>query len=347
MNKNEIKQYKKYLFTYFFTILILLIPLISFTIYVDPFYHYHGLIGKQKLHSGDEYYQNIGIAKNFKYDSVIIGSSMTENFKVSQFEKKFGGKIVKLSLSGGYPKNYKLLFSKIFKKRKIKNIYYGLDTYVYITQAKEYNFEIPNYLYDDNYFNDVNYVLNKNVFFNKTIPIYNNEMNTNWDAIYSWYNSFTFSKEATLKNYKREEKKYILDNKKYFETLNIRLSTLTYFIKNNPNTSFYIFYPPYSILYYDLINQRGELEIYLKSNKIIMNELIKYPNVRLTSFYYDKNIIMNLNNYKDCNHYSNKISEYIVDNIDKDEYKIDKSNINRYIDESNKFFLNYDYESLF
>ena len=77
---------------------------------VDPFVHFHPPFGGLKVAETNEYYQNVGVARNLKYDNVIAGSSMAENFKSSWFDKGFGGKSVKLTFQGGQLINYKILF---------------------------------------------------------------------------------------------------------------------------------------------------------------------------------------------------------------------------------------------
>ena len=42
-----------------------------------------------KIVQEKEAYQNVGIARNCEYDAILTGSSMTENFRASQFDKLF------------------------------------------------------------------------------------------------------------------------------------------------------------------------------------------------------------------------------------------------------------------
>ena len=49
---------------------------------------------------GNERYQNDGIIRNFTYDAVITGNSMTENFRTSELNELFGVNAVKVPLNG-------------------------------------------------------------------------------------------------------------------------------------------------------------------------------------------------------------------------------------------------------
>ena len=68
--------------------MIMCIVICSITIYVDPYMHYH------KPYSDKFYYeldnqrsQNNGITKYFDYDTIITGTSMTENFRTTEADK--------------------------------------------------------------------------------------------------------------------------------------------------------------------------------------------------------------------------------------------------------------------
>lgn len=75
---------------------------------VDPFEVYHKATAFiPPITNGTQNYSNAGIAKNYEYDSVVIGSSMTENFTPSQLDRLFGGQFVKLPINGGSPFNHK------------------------------------------------------------------------------------------------------------------------------------------------------------------------------------------------------------------------------------------------
>ena len=73
------------LLSLFLTLALLLVAGVTVWI-VDPFYQYHKpLADLQPLVNRAEY-QNVGMARHLDYDSVITGSSMTENFRASWFD---------------------------------------------------------------------------------------------------------------------------------------------------------------------------------------------------------------------------------------------------------------------
>ena len=82
------------------TISFLLI--IGFTvIIIDPFFHYHAPLTDQFYYSlNNARNQDDGIVKHFEYNAIVTGTSMTENFKVSEVNEIFGVNAVKVPVAG-------------------------------------------------------------------------------------------------------------------------------------------------------------------------------------------------------------------------------------------------------
>ena len=74
-----IKQFVKR-FALFSAILLLLLG--GMVIGVDPFFHYHKPIGPLKAVVSKGEYQCVGTVRNFDYDSILLGSSVAENYKI-------------------------------------------------------------------------------------------------------------------------------------------------------------------------------------------------------------------------------------------------------------------------
>ena len=81
---------------------LLSLLLVLTVVVIDPFEIYHrALFYSPPYDSGTQVYSNAGVAKNFRYDSVIIGSSVTENCTPSVYDAALGGRFVKLCMNGG------------------------------------------------------------------------------------------------------------------------------------------------------------------------------------------------------------------------------------------------------
>ena len=69
---------KKWLVTYFLSVLLIAGMVMAVVAYVDPFMHYHKPLTDVFYYNlNNERSQNDGITKHFDYDALITGSSMT------------------------------------------------------------------------------------------------------------------------------------------------------------------------------------------------------------------------------------------------------------------------------
>ena len=225
------------------------------TIVLDPFFHYHKALDgvEYPLVDGMERYLNDGIIKTYDYDAAIVGTSMMQNFKASQFDRLFGTKSIKVTYTG---ETYYVIDQEVRKvlsaNPDTKCIFRCLD-YNKIFQAGEVrNYDdYPEYLYDDDIFNDVNYVLNKEIFLDSTLPVikYNidGKKTTSMDAYSYWEWEHPVGKEHVLEAYERPETK-AGEQKAFTEedaktvTDNVTENVIRT-VEENPDTMFYFYTP--------------------------------------------------------------------------------------------------------
>ena len=79
-------------------------------IFVDPFQVYRlATLYMPPIDNTTQVYANAGIARNYDYDSAIVGTSVTENFRPSQMDELLGGRFIKLCTQSGTAYNHALL----------------------------------------------------------------------------------------------------------------------------------------------------------------------------------------------------------------------------------------------
>lgn len=338
-------------------ILFLLLISTMLILFVDPYFHYHKPLPflKYTFPSSKQRYINDGITRNFEYDAIITGTSMTENFRTSQFDKIFNTNSIKIPFSGGSFKEINDAIGRALKRnKKIKYIFRGLD-YINFLKEKDYmSYEgLPEYLYDEKIFNDCNYLINRKVLLKDVKSVIKNSLKNkkqiNFDAYCSWRDSFTFKKEVVLEKYDRgpkEEEQYLTEVERRNVIENIEQNLLNY-PKEYPNVKFIYFITPYSILYWDKFNQDGEINKRIEVEKIAIEKMLQYSNIYLYSFFDDYNLITDLNNYKDISHYSGEINDQILEWISQGKHRLTKENYMEYLNKNREFYVNYDYDSIF
>lgn len=349
---------KKYVISCLVSIIVVLLLIAVINYIFDPFLHYHKPFDWVSYELNNQRYQNNGILKYFDYDALITGNSMTENFKTSEFDDLFGVNSVKVSLSGA---SYKELWDNINvaleSNKDVKKIICSLGIANMLDKWDKMRYELdsyPWYLYDNVFYNDVKYLFNKTTFVRYTINTIDNTIDgkdkTTFDEYSNWNDKFEFSKNAVLRDYKRQSKKstkqVLTQEEKKNEKENIERNIIKT-VKDNPNVDFYLFIPPYSMLYYDNLNQNGKLGKTIDSIEYAVSLLIEYENVHVYSFMNEYNIVTNINNYKDTTHYSGAINSKMLVWMKEGHDLITKDNFNIFMKKTREMYNKFDYDSLF
>lgn len=335
---------------------IALSGIIMMTIVVDPLFHYHKPLPFLSYPVVDEDYQNDGIVKQFDYNAIITGTSMTQNFKSSEMDRLFDVNSIKVTFAGAsFIEIGENLKQAIQANGNVSCIIWGLDyNSLFLGKDERRYLESPTYLYDNNIVNDVNYVLNMDILLSYTARVLYQTLrgvpNMNFDTAHNWDAVSKYGKEIVDLSYERKEKvkeseKFDADDKiKLKENLEQNVIGL---IEENPKTDFYLFFPPYSIYFYDECNQTGRLEVQLEAEKEAIELLVPYENVHLFAFTDQFDLITDLDNYKDAGHYSGKINTWMLECMSRGEHLITKDNYLEYCDKVERYLMSYDYDSLF
>lgn len=310
---------------------ILLFLCVLAVIVFDPFFQYHKPLKGLKAVLTDKEYQCVGSLKTFDYDSVIAGSSVSENYNNGWFDQGFGCKSIKAIRSYGATADLCYLLDIAFEHQNLKYVFYNLDPSALVADA-ETTYELtgcPMYLYDDNYINDVEYWLNKGVLMEKIPYLIANSLIGDYDEnnSYNWAQWKEFNSDMILGLYIRKPSISEMKPENYYEDiLRQNLDLLTSRISAHPETEFYVFVPPYSMLWWDNIYREGDTEAYLYNMEQAMKTLLSYKNVKMFYFQNDREIITNLENYMDILHFSPEINHYICESLIEGKHRISPEN---------------------
>lgn len=353
---------KKALIILFTTIILGMLILTSLVVIIDPFFHYHKVIKNHYPRFYNEIYQDPGMALNFDYDSVIIGSSMTENFHVSSLHE-YGVNPVKLSYSGGSTKDISTLLNLAFSSgNDIQYVYIDLNDYQ-LCADKDYVFtDIPSYLYDKNVLTDVQYIFNKDViheclmelrddlsytFFKKDLESSVEEI---IDRAFTWEDEDLFGIEKVLEDLDSThiDQAWIADNSiASIEALNnvpLNMENIISIVRKHPDTRFFIYYPPYSAAYWYDIHRQGVIDAKIDMLRISMESLLDLDNVDIYMFMDDYEDIVMLDSYRDICHFNPYMNEYMLKCMQTGDFKIDKDNYIHRLSELKKFANEYKIE---
>ncbi len=359
----------------------LVLLFVGLNILVDPYFHYHKPVTKYRLN--DERYINDGIARNFDYDTIIIGNSLFQNFKTSQYDELNGTKSIKLPYSGAGIQELWLALGRIVGRDGITVDLLGFDPkegaqnlglYApckgYRDDVKEvimctdmedvmrgyawhrYN-EYPDYLYDDDLINDTQYILNKDSFYRGTfydlVMTLTGRESTSFDDYSSWVRES--GPKAACSSLDKIEVKDHKDDREFIDTdiyrirycINVNMAPV---IEANPDVTFRLLIPPASVARWAEYYNNGEVAFRLDGIEYALSMLTEYDNVIIYGFDDVFELTGDFDRYCDTIHYDAGVSEWIFNEMAAGRHVIDKDNYMEYVDTLRSYYTDYDFTKL-
>ena len=265
-----------------------------------------------------------------------------ENNDNSWYDEAYGVKSIKVIRSYGATADLCYMMDVAFDHRDISHVFYNIDPSS-LHADSETTFEsagCPVYLYDDNPFNDFQYLFNKDVLFEK-IPYevassFMGDYNENLS--YNWAKWKSFGEDMTLGLYYRpREVVPMMDEHAFDDKLRENIDLLVSRVEAHPETEFIFFYPPYSMLWWDMTYRYGETDAIIRREIEMTKALLSHDNVRIFCFQADEEITTDLGNYMDAIHFSPEINRLMLDYILAGDFELTKENADAEIDKVKTF----------
>lgn len=326
----------------FVAVMMLLPALITYLF--DPFYQYHQPFFNLEATLHDRDNQVVGTIRTFDYDSVLLGSSVAENFDSSFLNEQYNCQTLKIIRASGSVADLLYYMDMAHENQTLQNVFWCMDIFAMTasTEVTLYDDSIPRYLHTETVLDDITYLYNKDILF-KEIPLsiaYSfMDINTGGDA-YNWASDKTFSAEKAMQAYQKPEltapSSVVSDEKKSLIQENV--SMVVDEITSHPDTQYTIILPPYSMLWWDCGYVNGLSSEYFYVLEILLPELLECENATVYYFQSEKEIICNLDYYMDMIHYSPEINQYMLDCIASDENQVTAENITDVLEEMRNTF---------
>lgn len=323
------------LFLLFFILLAILTALL--TAFIDPLQFYHRPSWYTPILSEQERYQNPGLAKNYEYDNIIIGTSMTENFLPSEVDASLGGTTLKLSMEGSTVDEHYKIAKLALETGQVKQVLWGLDYFSLKLATAEEEEDFPDYLYDGKLWTDYKYWFNSSVykqFFQSIKSTLNGQAEQDLEYLYNWNDEVTFGKQYVAKSYLKacDQEVDYGTNEESVDQIKIYFNTyIRPLLEEYPEVQFYFYYPPYSVMrqvaWYSSnpVRFNNQLEI----RQWIFEQFEQYSNVKLYDFQSAAEWTFNLDLYKDLSHHNGDVNTWIAEAIGEDNplYRVTSDNI--------------------
>lgn len=315
----------------FLALTLAVLAVLAVLVYViDPYSHYRAYDHKYKL---DKIFSVPGVVRNFDYDSIIIGSSMTQNFDMDSFRRELGQNPIKATLGGmDWPEMAALL--KLAQDSGHAETYYlCIDASLLSSDEEEQRF--PEYLLDSNPLNDYRYFWGYEVWM-RFIPLdlaltaadklgialpQRFQDARSIDKMGEWAYRCTFGREQVLEFYANSgnggasnvdmtavSADPMAQCQKLLDSLDLSRGNIV------------LFFPPYSSLFWYDMEQSGKLEGYFEVKRYFIQQVSAYDNVSVFDFQ-GADFTADLDNYMDITHFSPQINDELVCCFASGEYK--------------------------
>ena len=266
-----------------------------------------------------ESYNNPGIAKNYDYDAVILGTSMVEMSNPSVIDACFGVRSVKLPMRGSHTAQMGWQLEHVFAAKEkrgetLRLAILAVDAYSLMGPVDD-DEEIIEYLWNDDPLDDVRYLLNRDVLLVKIPRMLKNigkSTATKRDDMYKW-TDVTFSAQSVYDTTPVSPQKEMTDPEYRLERSTANLTQhIVRHVQAHPETTFLIYMPPYSVGYWYLMTRGGLSEQQFRSRARVCELLLGYPNVEIYDYSSRLEWITDLDNYFDYSHHSGDVSDALM-----------------------------------
>lgn len=334
-NKNSAKRF---LCITAITAVVLLLGIGWLSYKVDPLFQFR--VNDSGHYFLNPWLMNGGLARNYDYNTVVLGSSMVQNYDMSIIRKNDpSAKPVKLSTGGMNNVEMEYLYSFV-RKDSVKSFIINLDIPQFNLGFEELRY--PRFLYEGTFRNKLEYLYGYETLvrflpIDLVLPVYlkgkdevpiEYKMKTDLDKIgnNSHQNHYGagYVKDMYLSG--RTVSVQNLDGMK--ERMRNKLDTLLgrFAIDGYKNIQYTIVLSPYSALYWHHTKICGYHDQFIDFIYYLNQSLEKYDNVKLM-FFFNMDEITDLNNYADISHFSPVVTSKVQENMHNPVYELNSSNI--------------------
>lgn len=318
----------------------------------DPFFILSGVDEGEVAVFDNQRYQMAGLIRHQDYSAVVMGTSLVANYRASWFTEGLGEQTLKITFPDGWISEFDTALDLAFRTHPdLDTVYFGLDPNILIRPDSQRTVELPRSLYSVNPLDDVEFLLNADTI-QSVAQFYFQGRGAGavpLDEAYVWDGAYRFSKEDAIAGFGRrpEQSGDILPADAYLAVADGNLDVVCRWMEEHPDVRFVFWYPPYSILYWDLRTREGSAQAILTAVERAAQRLLSYDNASVYSFLQAEEIITDLDNYCDHIHCSGAVTRQVAAGLMDGAMRLTPENCRERMDELRRFTSQYDYDSIF
>ncbi len=317
---------------------------------IDPYMHYHApWFGLKPQRSDDSRYENWGVARFFDYDALMLGTSVTQDARASEFAALFDCKPIRIKFAGSYFKELGDYLRYAFRVHEgIGQVFMVLDlTHVLTAPDTMGHTDNPDYLCDGDWRNDSQYLLNKDVAPELLRAVLNlSPIDFDWQT---WKDPT--GRETLLKVYgpgrpeQAEEQPFTGELRE--QVLANYNGNIFDTAREHPETQFYFVIPPGNAFFWDYTRREGRFECQLQGLETVLGAALSLPNARVFYFPDDEGKIFDLDRYKDRVHFDPAMMSEIISDVAAGRFEVTEETAAERVAHTREIWEGYDYEALY
>ena len=309
---------KKWLVIVISTAAVFLLIAGLLTYVVDPFFQFRSRDGQYMIH---QTYCSPGLIKTYDYDTILIGSSMSQNFDMDLFRSELGCNPLKIGI-GGMSEDDQVEYIQLANRiGKADTYYLCIDISGYAAHSSPKTIK---YLMKDDPLSRIQYALSYESWF-RFLPVdlaftavtktgrplpasYENRIKI--DRLGYWGDQYEYGEDIVLEG--RESGAFRVSDIDTEDLYNrMKAGIDDYFSKLDLTNANYIFYfPPYSSLFWADAQSLGYFDACLDAAEYFIERADEYG--ALVFDFQAEDFTKDLNIYRDTTHYIPEINDLMT-----------------------------------
>ena len=304
----------------FFAVLLVLCLIFSLVVYaVDPFFQFRVRDNTYMLNG---LYVSPGLIKNYDYDTLIIGSSMTQNFDMDQVREVLGVKPLHIGIGAMTCEEMSEYLALANKVGKAKTVYACIDQFnLALIDPGNKNTE---YLMKDDVLSRIQYFFSYEAWF-RFMPVdlgfaflkaagvqlpesISREISI--DKLENFEHNYVFSEEEFLRKYEGEPRDESIDTDGFEERMRAEADKFLNSVDFD-SAEYVFFFPPYSGMYWCDAQDFGYFDAFMAAKEYFIERAEEHG-----ATVYDfqaEDLICDLDNYTNSKHYGPEINDWMIE----------------------------------
>lgn len=299
---------------------------LGWLIWVDAL-HMHGPPGERDWFADNEGWRMAGLVRTYPYEGIIVGTSVSQNFYMAEASDRLGQPVLNATMAGSTPKEQAALARLALKRDSTGLVIWEIHmtSFTQPTDAQRPQF-FPAHLFDRSPHNDVEYYFSLQAWLDARNALYARDGGKQkpLDPINKWGERMDFGPAVVARTYCERKDQPHSPVSIAALTDNLRTHVLPV-IQSNPERTFVLFIPAYSILMH--MPEGGRLSGLEGAARTILDVLGALPNVSLYDFQGIGPEIGDAALYRDDMHYHSSINSRILTQIGNGSGQITEARI--------------------